>query len=302
MNMNNKVKQLFSEQMAEWKLAHDNFCDLSLVRTKVFSFERFNVKVQFNPARITSVRAKTDEKSIAERKCFLCAENRPPEQTGIEYGDYIILVNPYPILPVHFTIPRKEHTPQRIKPYFNDLLLLARDLSDYVVFYNGPQSGASAPDHMHFQSGTKHFLPLVTDYPKIKNSHSQLIEKNEHSGLYILNNYLRTVFCIESDDITSAGQMFDKLYDSLLSDDVNEPMMNVVCIFEEGKWFVFVLPRKASRPWQFYSEDEEKRLLVSPGTVEVSGLFITPVLEHFEKITKEDIVSIYEQVSRRANL
>ena len=160
MQINQQVKALFNEQTANWALARNNFEGLKTVQTKTFAFGDYDVRVQFNPARIVSSGAKVDAKTIAERKCFLCAANRPAEQRSVEFGDYEILVNPFPIFPEHFTIPRKEHVDQQIKPFFADMLRLAKAMDEYLVFYNGPRCGASAPDHMHFQAGTKDFLPL----------------------------------------------------------------------------------------------------------------------------------------------
>ena len=303
-NLNNQLKSLLTEQKENWELARTNFAGLKTVRTKSFDFGDFEVKVQFNPARIVSSGAKVDAKTIAERKCFLCTENRPAEQTAVDAGDYLVLVNPFPIFPEHFTIPRKEHVDQQIKPYFADMLVLAEALDDYLIFYNGPRCGASAPDHMHFQAGTKDFLPLVNDYKRLKDTHAQLLVESENFQLFNFNNYLRTVYCIESTDVESAKDAFEKLYThfqqlslpALPKGERAEPMLNIVCTFEDGKWFTFVLPRKTFRPWQYTAEGDQQ-LLVSPATVEICGIFITPIEAHFEKITKEDVESILEQAS-----
>jgi len=329
--LNSKITELLNEQVSNWELARTNFAGLKTVRTKSFDFGDFEVKVQFNPARIISSGAKVDPKTIAERKCFLCTENRPAEQTSVDAGDYLVLVNPFPIFPEHFTIPRKEHVDQQIKPYFADMLVLAEALDDYLIFYNGPRCGASAPDHMHFQAGTKDFLPLVNDYKRLKDTHAQLLVESENFQLFNFNNYLRTVYCIESTDVESAKDAFEKLYKYFTSPPTPlleergeitsdskaskksiastallslgrgaggevEPMLNIVCTFEDGKWFTFVLPRKSFRPWQYTAEGEQQ-LLVSPATVEMCGIFITPIEAHFEKITKEDVESILEQAS-----
>jgi len=294
--LNSKIIELLHEQVSNWELARDNYAGLKTVRTKSFSFGDFEVKVQFNPARIVSSGAKVDAKTIAERKCFLCAANRPTEQKSVEFGDYEILVNPFPIFPEHFTIPHKEHINQQIKPYFADMLKLARALDDYLIFYNGPRCGASAPDHLHFQAGTKDFLPLVNDYKRLKDKHAEQLVESETFQLFSFNDYLRAVYCIESTDIESARDSFEKLYTHYSTDENEEPMMNIVCTFEADKWYTFVLPRKAFRPWQYTAEGDQQ-LLVSPATVEMCGIFITPVESHFEKIMKEDVISILEQVS-----
>jgi len=293
-NLNQQIKSLFSEQVSNWELARNNFTGLKTVQTKSFSFGDFEVRVQFNPARIVSSGAKVDAKTIAERKCFLCSANRPAEQKGVDFGDYEILVNPFPIFPEHFTIPRREHVDQQISPYFADMLELARAMDDYLVFYNGPRCGASAPDHMHFQAGTKDFLPLANDYKRLKDSHTSLLVTTENTQLYQFNNYLRTAYCIESTNIEAAKDSFEKLYSFFQNEAGIEPMMNIVCTFETGKWFTFVLPRKAFRPWQYTAEDDQQ-LMVSPATVEMCGIFITPIEAHFEKIDINDVESILQQ-------
>lgn len=289
------ISCFFEKQLQNWELARTNFAGLRTVKTRSFDFGDFEIRVQFNPARIVSSGAKVDAKTIAQRPCFLCDANLPPEQISLNAGDYSILVNPFPIFPEHFTIPYKNHVPQQIKPYFSDLLDLAKAMDKYVVFYNGPKCGASAPDHLHFQAGTKNFLPLIDDYKRLRDSHVILISDNIESRLYRFENYLRSVYCIESLNKNALMLQFDSLYNQMKAENTGEPMMNIVVSYENGTWYVFVLPRKAFRPWQ-YTATDDRQLLVSPATVEMCGVFITPIESHFEKITKEDIQNILEQV------
>ena len=300
-----KVNELFDQQLSVWEMARNNFEGLKTVQIREFDFDGFAVKVQFNPARMVSSGAKVDAKTIAERKCFLCAANRPEVQRGIEWRDYDILINPFPIFTRHLTIPRREHVDQRLVPYIADMFDLARELTDFVVFYNGPKCGASAPDHMHFQAGNADFLPLVSDYFNLKQvGRTELVETADTAEIYLMKDYLRVVYCIESADAVALKEAFMKLYNSWVVDADVEPMMNVVCLYRQstvdsqqtadGKWYLFVIPRGAFRPWQ-YTAEGDKQLLVSPATVEVSGLFITPVKEHFERITKEDVVDFLTQ-------
>ena len=295
MTIQEKVNELFEQQLSVWEMARNNFEGLKTVQIREFDFDGFGVKVQFNPARMVSSGAKVDAKTIAQRKCFLCAANRPEVQRGIEWRDYDILINPFPIFTRHLTIPRREHVDQRLVPYISDMFDLARELPDFVVFYNGPKCGASAPDHMHFQAGNADFLPLVSDYFNLK-ANGKCTKQCTIDGadVYTIDNYLRVVYCIESADAEALRQAFMKLYNSWVKEEEVEPMMNVVCLYRDGKWYLFVIPRGAFRPWQ-YTAEGDKQLLVSPATVEVSGLFITPVKEHFERITKDDVVDILTQ-------
>jgi len=292
--LNQQIKSLFHGQVPNWELARVNYEGLKSIRTKTFSFGDFDINVQFNPARIISSGAKVDAISIGKRKCFLCEGNRPEEQQSVDTGEYTMLVNPYPIFPQHFTIPRKEHSDQQIKSFFSDMLELAEAMDDFAVFYNGPRCGASAPDHMHFQAGTKDFLPLLTDYKRMKPMHGKLLEEGVNYQLFQLKDYLRTLYCIESDTIMSAQNIFENLYIKWQDGKTEEPMMNIVCSYEDGIWYTFIFPRKVFRPWQYTAKGDDQ-LLVSPATVEMSGIFITPIESHFEKITREDIISILEQ-------
>lgn len=331
MTIQEQVNELFEQQLSVWEMARNNFEGLKSVQIREFDFDGFGVKVQFNPARMVSSGAKVDAKTIAQRKCFLCAANRPEVQRGIEWRDYDILINPFPIFPRHLTIPRHEHVDQQLVPYISDMFDLARELPDFVVFYNGPKCGASAPDHMHFQAGNADFLPLVGDYFNLKSKGKCTMQGTiDGADIYTIDDYLRVVYCVESADREALKGAFMKLYNSWVvgtqraasykeqgagsreqeveqsNDKMIEPMMNVVCLYKEstvngqqsteGKWYLFIIPRGAFRPWQ-YTAEGAKQLLVSPATVEVSGLFITPVKEHFERITKEDVVDILTQCS-----
>ena len=75
-----QILQEFTEvQIQSWPLAAANFRSLEKVEEKSFRFDGFQIKIQFNPERMLSTASKTDTKSIAARKCFLCSKNRPPE-------------------------------------------------------------------------------------------------------------------------------------------------------------------------------------------------------------------------------
>ena len=271
--MNDKVNQLFAEQLSNWELARNNYNLLEQVKTKTLVVDGLEYRVQFNPTRIISSAAKVDAQSIKERKCFLCTGNLPAEQNGIPFkGLYTILVNPYPIFPSHLTIPLMEHVPQRIASHFGDMLDLAHQLDNYIVFYNGPKCGASAPDHFHFQAGNKGFLPIEKNY---KMYNAIIIESNNKEE--VLNR-------------------FKQIYSTLpLVPEDDEPMMNILVWYETDKWIVCIFPRKKHRP-SCYSAEGEANLLISPASVDLGGVFITPLEKDFEKITTEDIAGILNEI------
>ena len=289
--MNQTIYNLLTEQLASWETARNNYAALSGVQVKELNVNGTLYKVQFNPARIVSSGAKVDAKSIKERKCFLCPANLPAVQKGIPFeGHYNILVNPFPIFPRHLTVPETAHVAQRIAPRFGDMLDLARQLTDYTIFYNGPKC---APDHAHFQAGNKGFMPIEQDWRR------QVAGKVADYGqatLWWLNDAPRTTLVIESADRKTAIKLFDTVYHSLdIQPGEDEPMMNVLVMYEDNKWIVFVFPRAKHRP-ACYTAEGDANLLSSPASVDLGGVFITPVKKDFIKITAEDIAQILSEV------
>lgn len=292
--MENKIKDLINEQLLSWDLAKQNYSGLKQVKTKEFTINQTTYKVQFNPARILSSNAKVDSQSISERKCFLCKENLPNTQRGFLFEDkYQLLVNPYPIFPRHLTIPDLTHTDQRIAGRFIDMLNLAEALEEFVIFYNGPKCGASAPDHAHFQAGNKGFLTIENDWKRIEKEEIKTIEK---ATLWELKDSPRATLVIESTDKQAANNLFEMVYNSLsLLSNEEEPMMNIITWKENEKWITCIFPRKQHRPSCFFSKDAD-HLLISPASVDMGGVFITPQEEDFEKISADSIVRILQEV------
>ncbi len=265
-----EANRLFDSQMQTWTEAAKRYADLRSVKTRELTVGNKTVTVQFNPSRIVSTGASIDKETVKHRPCFLCEDNRPDAQTGIVLNDrFLLLVNPYPILPRHFTIPLRQHKPQQIRPYFRDMLQIARSLTDMFIFYNGPLCGASAPDHMHFQAGPKESL-----------------KKGPYASRTIMARF---------NSLESACHTFNRIYDSLpLEEGETEPRMNVLAWTDDKDYVFVVFPRRKHRPDCYYSEGEE-RLLVSPGALDMMGLVITPREEDFNKITAEQAVGIIKE-------
>jgi len=276
MSLQQDIQTLFDEQLQSWPLAAKNYEALENIRVKVFDFGAYTINVQFNPARAVSSLAKLDTKTIEARPCFLCAANRPKEQKGIDFkGKYGVLVNPFPICQKHFTIASNIHEPQLISPEkLDDMLDLAEALPDFVILYNGPQSGASAPDHFHFQAGNVDFFHQPVDVFQ-----DGLIDKRVFSSPH-------------NETITRA---FWQLYKELQTNE-EEPKMNIFCQFKDKEFVLTVYPRKQHRPRQFFAEGIAQ-LMVSPGAIDMTGTLIIAREEDFEKITKDDIKDIFKQVS-----
>ncbi|MFW6246542.1 MAG: DUF4922 domain-containing protein, partial [Tangfeifania sp.] len=294
---NEQAKALVAQQKATWEMADKNYHGLSRIQTRTFNFDFFKIQVQFNPERIRSSAAKTDAKSIAERPCFLCLKNLLPEQKGIPFkDDYLILTNPFPIFPLHLTIPHLEHTPQRIHDFFGDMLDLSRELSDFTVFYNGPQTGASAPDHFHFQAGNNGLLPIEKEYTTLLNNYAEILLHNNDLTVFSVTNYLRRFIAVQSANSAVIQNIFHRIFELLPAETGKEPLLNILCTYKNGAWQVIIFPREKQRPSHFYREGEE-RIVVGPASVELGGVLILPRFDDFEKINQKTIEEIYDEVT-----
>jgi hypothetical protein len=290
---------LLQEQKQSWEMLAKGYASLDAVQTRSIPFDGFEIKLQFNPGRIISSAAKVDPKSIAERKCFLCPANLPPVQRSVPFrDDYLVLCNPFPIFPEHFTIPHREHTPQRIAPSFGAMIDLAKAMKRrYTIFYNGPKCGASAPDHLHFQAGNKGFMTIDREYERIKKERGEVLTASAHLDVYAVGNYLRNFISLESNDRAALLDGFEAFYEVFLalSPAAEEPMLNVLASFEKGQWRIILFPRARHRPSFYFAEGDEK-ILLSPASVDLGGVCITPVEKDFHRVTKETLVQMCNEV------
>lgn len=290
-----EVNRFIDEQKAEWPLAAANFAALEGVRVKDVALPGgWTVRVQFNPARILSSGAKVDAKSIRERKCFLCEANRPAEQRGLPaLGRYTVLVNPYPIFPRHLTIPDTSHTPQAIEGRIADMWRLAKDLDEYTVFYNGPRCGASAPDHMHFQAGNSDFLTL---HEAVKGAALEPVATDGDSRLSLSAALPLRTFIIDAASPEEAERLFGRLLRAMpVAEGDTEPMLNVLAHATEAGVRITVIPRKRHRP-SFYGTEGEGAMLISPASVDLGGVFITPLEKDFNALDAATVLRILDEL------
>jgi hypothetical protein len=297
LNLKQQVEALFEDQLQNWDLARANYLGLQKAVTKSLSFsDQAEIRVQFNPERIYSTSAKVDSKSISERPCFLCPAHLPPQQKAIPFGDdYLVLVNPFPIFPRHLTIPLKEHAPQHLAGHFQEMLGLAKELDNFVVFYNGPRCGASAPDHFHFQAGNKGFMPIEQDFETPLKS---LLFEEKGSTIHSIDSYLRKVLVFSGNDPGWLEAQVEKAIAVLagFEPENQEPMMNILASWNHDYWRVFLFPRKVHRPWQFFAEGPEK-IMLSPAAVDLGGVLIIPRQEDFNKLDLDTSRAILGQVT-----
>lgn len=284
------ISRFFNRQLEMWEDARHRFRDLKHVEVRQLSDQ---LKVQFNPARIVSTGAKIDKHTLGERPCFLCERNRPKEQMTKQIDDHFqLLVNPFPILPVHFTIPATKHQPQSIYRHYGEMHRLLSLHSELMVFYNGPKCGASAPDHLHFQAGTSGVLPLQTNWQRLSRNLTDVISLNDEEKISVLRDFLVPAFVIISKSEDSDEELFHRLYRSMpMRGDESEPMMNIIAWRKGDEFISVVIPREKHRPDAYFAEGEAQ-MMVSPGALDMAGLIITPREEDFSKINLDKATAL----------
>ncbi len=298
--------RFFNRQLELWPDTRRRYRDLDAVETRQLQNDdnTMSLMTQWNPARIVSTGAKISKQAIEERPCFLCAKNRPAEQIVKPFDNKLdILVNPFPILPTHFTITARKHQPQQINDVYYEMHRLLESHPEITVFYNGPRCGASAPDHMHLQAGTTGVLPLQTAWPRLCRSLKPVTEIDENNGIYTIDDYPCHALLIRSRSKDSDERLFRKLYEALDSAvkegeraKGEEPMMNIVSWKDNDDFLSVVFPRRKHRPACYHAEGAEQ-LLVSPGALDMAGLIITPRREDFARITAETATGILNEVA-----
>lgn len=311
------ANKLYDEQLPMWKEAQERYEKLANVVTAEMETNGCKLVAQYNPARIVSTGAKVDAESIKQRPCFLCEVNRPAEQISSPLlKKYYLLLNPNPILPKHFTIPLRHHRKQQIFDYYEDMMEITSQLKEMFVFYNGPKCGASAPDHMHFQAGSRGVVPLERDWNKLyKPNLSRIwpISEEEYleavkmdmvadsTGVFSLRNYLCPGIVIITRTPHANKVLFEKVYRSLpINEDEYEPMMNIMAWSQSNaadgyeRIVSVILPRTKHRPDCYFKEGKEQ-VMVSPGSLDMGGMIITPRKEDFDQMNAELAKSIIQE-------
>ena len=280
--MIHELEKLFKRQAQAWPLLAQGLEGLARAQTRQVRIDWFDIFIRHIPHRAGSTTAAVDRVSVAQRPCFLCTGNLPPEEEGIQFNrDFTIYCNPFPIVDSHLTIAHRDHSSQRIANQFGNMLDLALALPGYFVIYNGPECGASAPDHLHFQAGSRALLPIV----------------NDTGGLTSMTvpNYRRNVFLFRGPDRSALLDRVDHAIDLLaeITGKRPEPLVNLAVFHDRGEWVTYLFPRGKHRPEVFHTGE----LTVSPASIDLCGIFVVPLAHDFAKITADDIAAIFREVT-----
>lgn len=304
--MDNQIDKFVKDQLSVWPLAAENYRSLKKAGSKVLSIGGLPVTVQLNPCRRISSEASLDKESINRRPCFLCPENRPAEQTNMEFEGrkgrrYRVTLNPYPIFPSHLVISSFEHTPQSIWHRYQDLLDFVRENNEYLGFYNGPESGASAPDHMHFQACPQGLTSLQNRVDELlaagDDKTLDYLTNVKEARLFHLNEYARGVFVLCGATAKSTAKLFYRLLDCApVPDGSSEPKMNIIAWCHEGEYRTAVIFRERHRPHN-YSSSGADHLAMSPGCADLAGVYVTTREEDFDKLDAGLLSQVVREVA-----
>ena len=276
------IQQLFERQVRAWPRLAKGIEGLVNAKTRPVRIDWFDVYIRHIPHRVASSTAAVDQESVAKRPCFLCAGNLDPEEEGIDFGrGFTIYCNPFPIVERHLTIVYKEHGTQHIAEQFGNMLDVAKALPGYFIVYNGPECGASAPDHMHFQAGSRKLFPIEKDL--------------ERANGIIMPEYRRNVFIFRGPEQPALIHQMDSAIELLAkaTGKQPEPLINIALFHERGEWVACLFPRGKHRPDVFHSGE----LTVSPASIDLCGVFVVPFEKDFERITGGQVASIFREVT-----
>src|SRR5215510_14054971 len=291
------VEGLARQQSETWPMLRDAVAGLARVEYKELSVRASEVLAQFNPQRIVSTAAKVDAAAIKRRPCFLCAENLPPEERGVAFGeDFVALYNPFPVLPRHLVITSRRHIPQAIEGNFGTLLDLALDLGgEFFVVYNGAACGASAPDHLHFQACERKSPPIIRE---VETWERRSLSNDSGVETFTLKDYRLNALITRGNNRAALIEWFDMALRRLaeITGAESEPMINLVVTRDGDRWTVIVFPRGKHRPDRYFAEGDAK-LTVSPAAIDLAGVLVVPQPDHFAKITERDVEEIYAEVT-----
>lgn len=290
--------RLLENQQSVWTMAAEGYASLQYAQIREVQCRTFSAWLQFNPKRIVSTGAKVDAHSIRQRRCFLCIENLSAKQQGVLYQDeFLLLCNPMPIFSAHYTISHIQHRPQLIAAHLETFLQLAQDLSPaFTVFYNGAQCGASAPDHLHFQAAPAGAIPI--EHEAGNPSRRDFVQKVDGIAVILLKEIGRAVVVLEGPNAEKLIHVLQQLLAKMqmILQIADEPRVNILCQYNSPQWRIILFLRRKHRPEVFFKEGDEK-ILISPASVDMGGLIVTPVEKDFRTVDAQLIEAIYEEVS-----
>jgi hypothetical protein len=132
----------------------------------------------------------------------------------------------------------------------------------------------------------------------MKISRRNLVHEIDGVAIVLLKDLGRAVLVLEG---TNAEKLIRVLQQLLVKMQMilhisDEPKINILCLYSAAQWRVILFPRRKHRPDVFFKEGDEK-VLISPASVDMGGLIVTPVEKDFKAVDAKMIEAIYQEVS-----
>lgn len=294
-----RIPAFLAWQRAGWPKLDEAIDTVGKVRVREIRVGDRRLLIQWNPGRAVSSTAKVDAATVSARPCFLCPANHPPEERGLAFGpDLVILPNPAPILDRHLVVAHRDHRPQDIVAGLGGLLDFAIAAGPTLTaLYNGPRSGASAPDHLHLQGVAAGLLPEeVLAREALADGRVPGATIARHDG------FLAWSAVGAGREILGLAGRRDRVEDAVrtaiaeLVTGPDEPQLNVIATVlgkTTGELLVLLFPRGAHRPACFFSGD----CLVSPGVIDMAGIVVTVREQDFHALDGPAVEGIFREVT-----
>lgn len=289
------INTLVEYQLSTWSDAQRRYLDLGRTQRRRLDLGDLPAALQLNPARIVSTGADVSREAIEKRPCFLCSQNRPKEQCSAEWMEgWDLCVNPFPILPIHFTIIARSHRPQEYPPF--EMAAMAEAAPDLAFFFNGARAGASAPDHLHLQGVLKSELPLLEIAEKHHPSSRHGFMSSADFGLSLPFLFISAVITPDRQGAASLVAIRNA-FGVNAEGNPDNGLINVFYWMGADRMLrALVVPRRAHRSHHYFLEGTG-RVVVAPGAIDMTGLMITPRSEDFEKLDVDTVRGIYAEVA-----
>jgi len=104
------------------------------------------------------------------------------------------------------------------------------------------------------------------------------------------------VFVIDAANPEEGQSLFCRLYKALpVPEGEAEPMMNILAFATPAGVRLVVIPRKRHRP-SFYGTEGDDCMLLSPASVDMGGVFITPRPQDFARLDAATVLRVLNEL------
>jgi hypothetical protein len=220
--------------------------------------------------------------------CFLCIQNTPDQQKGMriigtdDSMNYVVLMNPFPILTDQVTIASLRHEPQRLREQHIEYVMQLTERSEKFKYsFNGIGAGASIPHHFHFYGFTGS-LPIEEIACPVA------VIKAHNLSVYELGEDWPIITFVAMGGKSEIGSYLLDLTSHLEQQNIS---VNVVFVRDKNSNAkVYVIPRRKPKP------EPQTGFNNDFGVIEMSGVLVCESTEAFESADTGNIVEAMRQV------